>query len=289
MRIAIKFAYDGTKFSGSQRQGQDNLATVEDKIIECLQTHHAIIDPQESKLQLASRTDAGVSALGNIVAFNSDYSETDLMNILNSKLLQCWFYGYMIVPDDFNPRHAERRWYRYYLYNGDSFALIPQNESKSDIEFNIERKYDPALIRSISKSFEGSHDFRNFSNPSLEDTSRSIDNITISTIDPWIMIDFKAKSFLWHQIRRMVQAWIKFADGKIDQKEILRALEKPENKIDIGLASAKPLFLMDVKYKEIEFIIDRQIINKMLNRLLKAQQDAALRTKFFDNFQERII
>ena len=97
MRYAIKFAYDGTKFSGSQRQTHSELKTVEGEIIDCLIKHKVITNTKSSKFQVASRTDTGVSALGNVLAINSDYKQENILNILNSKMEYCWFHGILLL------------------------------------------------------------------------------------------------------------------------------------------------------------------------------------------------
>ena len=73
MRIAVKFAYDGRKFYGFARQPR--LKTVEENILNILVENGFIKDPKESHFRSASRTDKGVSALGNVIAFNTDSSK----------------------------------------------------------------------------------------------------------------------------------------------------------------------------------------------------------------------
>ena len=73
MRIVIKFAYDGRKFHGYARQ--PNLKTVEGELVEALVKHNFLKDTKESVFRSASRTDKNVSALCNVVAFNTSNSE----------------------------------------------------------------------------------------------------------------------------------------------------------------------------------------------------------------------
>ncbi|MEM3512796.1 MAG: tRNA pseudouridine(38-40) synthase TruA, partial [Thermoplasmata archaeon] len=67
MRIAVKFGYDGTLFHGYQRQ--KNAETVEGRILSFLVDKNLL--SANPRFASASRTDAGVSALGNVVAFNT--------------------------------------------------------------------------------------------------------------------------------------------------------------------------------------------------------------------------
>jgi tRNA pseudouridine38-40 synthase len=270
MRYAIKFAYDGTEFSGSQRQPE--VRTVEGAIIECLTSHHVISDPKASNLQLASRTDAGVSALGNVVALDTEYSEKETLNILNSKLPHCWFYGIAKVDSDFRARKAKMRWYRYHLNTGGT----------------AENQVDYELFKSILSSFEGAHDFKNFANPSVEDTTRTIHSITTTEKPGWLLIDFSARSFLWHLIRRLINSWVQLANGKVTKEVLLEALNDPSLVHDFGLAPAKPLILMDVEY-DFKFEIDKHVLEKTIRRIHLNLEEVAIKNEFFNCLLKKMI
>ena len=69
MRVALKIAYDGTRFHGYARQ--PNVRTVEGEILHSLRRAKLLDDPRAARFEGASRTDRGVSALGNVIAFDS--------------------------------------------------------------------------------------------------------------------------------------------------------------------------------------------------------------------------
>jgi len=267
MRLAIKFAYDGTKFAGSQRQ--TNAETVEGAIIDCLNKHQIIIDLGESRFQVASRTDAEVSALANVFALNTDFEEKSILRILNSKIDNCWFYGIARVSDDFNPRHAKSRWYRYHIFK----------DAKKPINF-------PKLT-SIIPLFQGTHDFKNFCKPGSENTKRHIETIEAKENDDWIIVDLIAPSFLWHQVRRLVRAWVAFACDEVKEYTLAEALDNPDKKFDFGLVSAKPLFLMDIEYAQ-EFQAENGILKKLYSNLIKDWQEIKLKSKLFDYLLQNI-
>ena len=73
MRIAIKFAYDGSNFYGYARQPL--LRTVEGELIRGLIKHGIIEDTNDSCFRSASRTDKGVSAICNVAAFDTIFSK----------------------------------------------------------------------------------------------------------------------------------------------------------------------------------------------------------------------
>jgi len=226
MRIAVKFAYDGRKFYGFARQPR--LKTVEEDILNILVENGFIKDPKESHFRSASRTDKGVSALGNVIAFNTDSIKKNIIKKLNSDLKDIFLYGMKEIESDFFPRHAKWRSYRYYL----------------------RRKYlEIDKILSAAAAFTGEHNFSNFARvEEFKDPCRIIDNIIVTENNDFFVIDFYAQTFLWHQIRRIISAMEKVGTGKLEEEQIIEALNNPDKKVDFGIAPAAPLILKDIMY-----------------------------------------
>ncbi len=249
MRVAVKFAYDGREFHGYARQPQ--LETIEGKIVKALIKHGFIEDTNESHFRSASRTDKGVSALCNIIAFDTDISKKYILQILSNEFTDIVVYGIRDVVPDFNPRYAKLRRYRYYT-NGDNI--------------------DSERAMSTANAFTGEHDFGNFARiESFRNPVRSIDNIVFTRNGNFLVIDFYAQTFLWHQIRRVVSAIIKVEKGKIEKKDIIDALENPNKKVDFGLAPAEPLILKDIVY-DFDFEYGNALMKKIKefeNKIIK--------------------
>jgi tRNA pseudouridine38-40 synthase len=225
LRYALKFGYFGKDFSGYARQ--PDLRTVEGEIIKAQKKTTMILDEKTAKFQSASRTDSRVSACGNVIAFNTDFKDTEIIPALNANLDGIWFYGISNVEDDFNPRHAKHRWYRYYL---------------ADVKKDINAVKEGAMI------FIGEHDFSNFAK--IEEgvnPVRTIDSIEVSKQGNFIILDFKAQSFLWHMIRRIVKAVNDYELGNLAADDIRKALSG-KAKVDLGIAEPEPLILMDIGY-----------------------------------------
>lgn len=236
MRIAIKFGYDGRHFHGYARQPQ--LKTVEGEVIKTLVKHGFIEDTQDSNFRSASRTDKGVSALGNVVSFNTDSSIERVIKELNDGISEMLVYGFKVVKDDFYPRYANCRMYRYYL---------------KDKDFDVDK------VLSVAGVFAGTYDFSNFSKlEEFKDPLRTIDNVIVSDEGGFLILDFYAQTFLWNQVRRIVSAVESVGVGKVSREEIVEALHNPDKKVDFGLASAKPLFLRDVLY-DFDFEYDSEL------------------------------
>lgn len=240
MRVAVKFAYDGKNFHGYARQPK--LKTVEGELIKFLVKYGFIEDTKESVFRSASRTDKGVSALSNIIVFNTDSSKIQILNCLSNDLSEILVYGIKEVELDFNPRHAKMRRYSYYL-----------QISNLDIE----------KIVTTSACFTGEHNFSNFARlESFKDPVRTIYNILIIHEKDFLIIDFYAQTFLWHQIRRILSAVIKIGNGRLEKEQIIEALVNPEKTVDFGLAPAEPLILKDIIY-DFDFEIEKTQFDKI--------------------------
>ena len=227
MRVALKFAYDGRFFHGFARQPQ--VETIEGTLIDVLIKLKFISDPKTASFRAASRTDKGVSALGNVIAFNTDKKIKNIQKDCNNDLDHILVYGIKKVPSDFYPRYAKQRIYRYYL-------------NKNDYEYN--------LLNSAASLFKGTYDFSNFARvESYKNPVRTIDNIVVYESKDFFVFDFFAQTYLWQQIRRMMSAIEKVAKKKITNDQIYDALKHPDKTVDFGTARPEPLILRDVIYK----------------------------------------
>jgi len=226
MRLALKFAYDGKFFSGYARQpGQ---RTVEQTVLDVLLHHQVLTDVRSSCFRTASRTDKGVSALGNVCAFDTSYPAGELLHLLSNHVPEIFIYGACEVSSGFYPRHAKQRIYRYYL---DCNNL------------------DMDKVLSAAACFTGQHNFQNFARVEpLKNPVRTIDVIILIEQRDFFILDFYAQTFLWNQIRRIVSALQKVGSGSLSLQDVNDALEHPEKKIDFQLAASKPLMLKDVIY-----------------------------------------
>lgn len=240
MRYALKFAYNGFGFHGYARQ--PDLKTIEGDIIKNLIKNGIFEDTKEANFRSASRTDKDVSSLGNVVAFNSELTKNEIFNNIKNSSDEIVFFAINAVSDNFNPRFAKQRHYRYYLENNN---------------------YDLDRILSILSCFIGTHDFTNFARvEEFKNPVRNIENILIEKGKKYILIDFFAPNFLWSQIKRIISATIKCLKEKIAKEEIVEALNNPEKNVDFGSADSKPLILLNIFY-DFEFEIDKDQIKKV--------------------------
>jgi tRNA pseudouridine38-40 synthase len=261
-RVAVKLAYNGSEFYGFQRQ--PNKATVEGSLIRALESIGAIRSTRECGLRSSSRTDRGVSALGNVVSFKTDFSLRSLCSAANSELDGAWLYSAVHVEDGFNPRWAGQRWYRYFL------PVASQ---------------DATALRRAAQFFVGTHDFSRFARADGRDPIRTIDSITITESERFFAIDFKAESYLWNMVRRMVWHMDAVACGVIDGES--SPLGSGSSLRRTGLAPAEYLLLMDVDCG-IEFPRDPKAVKKLREEFQQRVVDLSVTREITDLFLEKL-
>lgn len=221
MRVALKIAYGGAAFYGHQRQ--PDRRTVEGECLAALQAAHIIDGPAEALFRSASRTDRGVSAIGNVIAFNPRLRPDAVLGAFNDRARDVWAWAIAEVPDDFHPRRAIERWYRYHLF-GDISA---------------------SRLREALAAFVGEHDFRAFTSDPPRGPS-TIQRIDVSTDGDATLIDIRAPSFRRGMVRRIVAAAVAYAQRDVTLDHILEALRGVRR--NFGAMPPEPLFLMDVRY-----------------------------------------
>lgn len=226
-RVALRVAYDGRAFHGSQRQ--PGVRTVEGDLLAALARVGAIEDAERARFLAASRTDRGVSAAGNVIAFDTSFRRDELCSAANAHLHDAWALASAPAPHGFNPRSSPRRTYAY---------LQP----KSGVR-------DPPAFAAALARFEGTHDFTNFGRvePHVNPV-RDVQRVAVADRGGHLRVQIEAPSFLWNQVRRMIGAALAVDRGDATLDALDRALARPREAADLGLAPPEPLVLVDVAH-----------------------------------------
>ena len=264
-RTALKIAYIGTHFHGFQRQ--PDVRTVEEELIYHLRKLEYIDDLKASRFRIAGRTDAGVHSLGNVISFQSE-KEVRVNQINNSLPDDIQIIGWAPVRFGFKPRYAQMRWYRYILF-----------EEDLDIE----------LLRKTAEVFKGTHNFTNFTKRKQKTTTRTIEDIIISTpkIDESdknknndfahlnksytpIFVDIYGESFLWNMVRKMIRVFLDVNYGKLTLEDVEKLLNPSEDEPRAYIKVVEPenLILMDIEYDGIKFRYDDYALERFRRYLM---------------------
>ena len=243
MRLALIIEYEGTDYSGFQFQ--KNASTIQgelEKSINCL-TGDIV------RIKGAGRTDAGVHAKNQVIAFDSKFSDD----------LEVYFRGinYYLpesisvksifeVSQDFDPRRdATSRVYKYTILNSDSSSPLLRRTTYFDSDY-----MDIEIMEKASQMFLGVHDFKKFCSPVKTglSTIREIFDSKIEHENSLIFYTVEGNAFLPRQVRRMMGSLLKIAKGKMNLDELFELICAKGDNVSPSLP-ANGLCLEKVKYE----------------------------------------
>jgi tRNA pseudouridine38-40 synthase len=205
VRLAFRVSYLGSRFFGSQMQVSDR--TVEGEFIGACRRLGLFDDWRQAGLASAGRTDRGVHARGQVIAFSTVVPDRAIETINHQLPPDLWCSAYAVVPDRFHPRYdATSRTYRYF------FSASPLLEDE---------------MAKASRHFVGIHDFSNFARIRNKNPLRKVLAARVDKEDGFLFLEVTAESFLWHQVRCMATALLRVGTGGEGEESILRYLEGP--------------------------------------------------------------
>jgi tRNA pseudouridine38-40 synthase len=218
--VLLEVAYDGTAFHGwaAQRQAR----TVE----ETLRGAVVAIDPRTSGVRGASRTDAGVHAEGQLVAFDTsrDIPPRGWVLGLNQHLpVDLAVRSARAVPPGFVPRFAARgKRYRYRV------LVDPVRDPRWRAHAWRVSELDLDALAREGRDAMGTHDFAAFrtaSDPRLH-TVRTLTRVEVEReADPRIVgVVFEGNAFLHNMVRILVGTMLDVARGRLASGAITRAI-----------------------------------------------------------------
>jgi tRNA pseudouridine38-40 synthase len=244
-RIRLTIEYDGTNYAGWQRQ--INAMTVQQKIEEALKR----LTNEDIAVTGASRTDAGVHALGQTAHFDT------ASRIPGGKF--CFALNTVLPPDirvrascdapsDFHARFsAKGKLYRYRIHNAPHASAIERNTTAHVIyPLNVD------AMRKEAQSVVGTHDFRPFaaSGSVAKDTVRTIYSCTLERNGDEVEMRVSGSGFLYNMVRILAGTLILVGAGRLEPGAIGRAIASG-SRLDLGVtAPAGGLTLMEVYYDD---------------------------------------
>lgn len=223
-RIRLTVAYDGTNYHGWQIQ--NNGVTVESEL------NRALTELLGGEVRVigASRTDAGVHALGNIAVFDTDspLSPEKFSYALNQRLPEdIRIQRSEAVPSDWHPRHCEsRKTYEYRIYRGE----FPMPVKRLYSYFTY-RPLDVDRMRRAAAFLVGEHDFKSFcrSGAQTESTVRTIYSLELEEQGADLVIRVCGNGFLYHMVRILAGTLMEAGQEKREpesMREVLGALDR---------------------------------------------------------------
>jgi len=237
-RFRARVEYDGTDFSGFQvNPGKRTVQGVLEAALARLG------DEGERRVDGAGRTDAGVHATGQVIAFTytGRLTATELDRALDALLpTDIAIRGVRRVPDGFHPRFAARyREYRYTVWNG------PRSPLRERTALGLRAPLDTAAMSRAGSVFIGRHDFSAFGAADRSPV-RTVHAVRVRREGRLVTIDVRADAFLRGMVRRMVAVLLEVGLGKMDETAVRAALAGPGPALDGAAAPAKGLCLRRV-------------------------------------------
>ncbi len=218
-RYRATVEYDGTDFAGFQAQ-RPGVRTVQGELETALAR---LTGGQRVVVDGAGRTDAGVHASGQVIAFT-------YAGRLDGPALEAAVNGQLPpdvavrdlrrVPAGFHPRRAARyREYRYTVWNG------PRSPLRERQTLGVRDPLDAAAMERAGQAFVGRHDFRAFG-AVLEDRTpvRTVYAVRVRRQGSLVTIDVRADAFLRGMVRRIVAVLLEVGHGTMTEQEIREAL-----------------------------------------------------------------
>ncbi|MCI4341367.1 MAG: tRNA pseudouridine(38-40) synthase TruA [Thermoplasmata archaeon] len=226
-RWLLSFGYDGSGFDGWARQ--PGRRTVEGVLLAGLARSGVGVPGAPPRLDVASRTDRGVSARANALVMESRLEPRALLRAMNGIAPEILFREAWPVDDGFRPRRALAREYRYY---------------------ETRRERHPDRWRAVLPLFSGrTIDVRSFGRaiPSAEPSWRALSRVDLVEEEDHLRLDLRAPAFVWGMVRKIVSAFRAVDAGAISVDRLSAALEG-RARLGLPLAEPEPLVLWEVDY-----------------------------------------
>ena len=246
MRLALIIEYQGTNYHGFQYQ--TNAPSIQEAL------EKAIVDFTGEALRVkgAGRTDAGVHAKGQVVAFDTTaaHSPGTFLQALNFYLPEdvAVKQAYR-VDESFDPRRdALRRAYRYMILN----SPVPSPLLRTTT-WPVKEPLKAETMSEAAELLVGVHDFVRFAGPLGDDAKSTVRCIFEASLDrtgDLVTFDVEGSSFLPHQVRRMAGALVDVGRGSLELSEFREMIGGENSEAVAHSLGPQGLCLISVTYSD---------------------------------------
>jgi len=250
--IKLTIAYDGAAFHGWQLQ--PGLPTIQGAMSDAARQ----ITQDNVMIHGASRTDAGVHALGQVAHFKtaSALSAAEFQRALNALLPPAIrIVATEEVGPDFHARWlAQAKTYRYRIYRGP--VLPPFDYGRA---YHYPWPLDEAAMALAARNFEGEHDFTSFaasSGSEEDDAERDMMRLIHSSeiIRPpetdEIHYVVRGRSFLRYMVRKIVGTLLDVGKGHLEPAAIAEIFESRDRRRSGPTVPPEGLYLVALDYPD---------------------------------------
>jgi tRNA pseudouridine38-40 synthase len=242
-KIKLTIAYDGYSYHGWQVQ--PGHPTIEQAVEDAL----ANLTGQKVELTGASRTDAGVSALGQVATFQIDSpipTENFAKAITHRLSPDITIIEAVEFPPDFDViKDVKSKLYRYTIFTGEVRPVLQIRHC-----WHIPEKLDVAAMAKAASFLVGKKDFKSFAAAAdkRESSIRTIFRCDVTRDGDWIYIDVEGDGFLYNMVRNIVGTLVEAGVGRMEPEKMTEILEAKDRTAAGPIAPAEGLCLMWIKY-----------------------------------------
>jgi len=242
MRYRAEVEYDGTDYYGFQRQREG--PTIQYELEQAINK----ISGEQVSITFAGRTDSGVHALGQVIAFDIDWNHpvNELFRAMNAKLPDAIALRNICeARKDFHPRYdARKRVYEYTIYN--SPVRSPHRRRYS---WHVKRSLSVSELNEAASQIIGVHDFSTFGSPPQgTNTVREVFESRWLEQDSLLVFRIAANAFLKRMVRSLVGTLKIVGDGSWTTSDFENAFRSGSRDRAGKTAPACGLCLMSVSY-----------------------------------------
>lgn len=251
--ILLTIEYDGTNFSGWQRQPE--VRTVQGEIEKVLSKLCA----QPIKINGTSRTDAGVHALGQRASFKAEFGiPTDRIMLAANNMLCGGMHSVkgvgdvriievQEVDDDFHARFScIGKKYRYVIKNSPDADIFRRNYC-----YQVPAELDVAAMRRAAEYIKGTHDFKCFQaagGEEKETTVRTIHSLDIYRDGEDVKIEVSGDGFLYNMVRIISGTLVEVGLGKKEPDDLAEIIASCDRRRAGHTAPAEGLYLVEIYF-----------------------------------------
>ncbi|MBR0462055.1 MAG: tRNA pseudouridine(38-40) synthase TruA [Erysipelotrichaceae bacterium] len=243
IRYKVTLSYNGRNYSGFQ--SQKNGIAIQDLIEKALK----IIFKEDIRIMMASRTDAGVHAKGQVFHFDSDrkmdpYKLKGSINALIPKDIH--INEVKIVDDSFHARYSVKDKTYEYLVNIGEYDVFLDGYA-----YQCFYKLDIDLMKEGAALLVGTHDFSSFNTTPYKDKkdqTRTITEFKITRNKDLLRIRVTGDGFLRNMVRIMVGTLIDLGRGQKSLDDIKKMLEQPCKSTKRYNITGNGLYLVRIRY-----------------------------------------
>jgi len=218
-RYLARVEYDGTDFAGFQ--AQPGRRTVQGELEAALAR---VSGGGRIRIDGAGRTDAGVHATGQVIAFTWERGiPTDGLGRAITAVLppDVAIEILRVVPAGYRPRYAAvRREYRYTIWNG------PPSPLRERFALGVRDRLDVGAMDAAAQAFVGRHDFSAFGGRDRQPV-RTVFSVRVRRKGRTVTVDVAGDGFLRQMVRSIVSALLRVGWGEADREDLDAALRSP--------------------------------------------------------------